>query len=175
MQDENRNSGPSRDDEEVPLIMDSPDSGEETFRLADEEDDGFRLKEDNDAPPIRLSEEDKGGAIRLTEDDEEGDGEPISLVDDESETGPSKVKLAQRGALEHHKREFRRALNVDGQGATRCRIFHSRIAVDALEGTEDRINEWIDSDNIEIKHVGHVIGTMEGKTARPNIVIIVWY
>ena len=175
MQNENRNSGLSRNDDEAPLIMDSPDGGEEPFRLADEEDDGFRLTEDDEGAPMPLTSETKSDPIRLTGDDDEAEEEPISLVDGEPESGESKVKLAQRGATEQAKHEFRRPLNVTGQGATRCRIFHSRVAVDALEGTEERINEWIDSDNIEIKHVGHMVGTMEGKTARPNVMIVVWY
>jgi len=175
MQEENRNSGLSRNDEEVPLILDLPDQGEEPLRLADEEDDGgggFRLTEDDEGAPIRVTGDNKGDSVRLTSENGE---EPISLVDEEPESGESKVRQFGRGAIEHATHEFRRQLNVTGQGATRCRIFHSRIAVDALEGTEERINDWLDADNIEVKHVGHMIGTMEGKTARPNVILIVWY
>ena len=73
------------------------------------------------------------------------------------------------------KTEFKRPLNVTGQGATRCRMFHSKIAVASLDFMSNQINEWIDRDNIEIKQVGHVIGIMEGKTPEPNMLVMVWY
>jgi len=64
---------------------------------------------------------------------------------------------------------------VTGQGATRCRIFHSKIAAAPLENMEQAINEWLDSEKIEVKNVGHVIGTMEGKRPEPNVIVMVWY
>lgn len=106
------------------------------------------------------------------------DEEPLSLVDmDEPTDGKSGVKMlgaASMGAA-HKATQFKRQPNVNGQGAVRCRIFHSRIAAAPLEYMEHQINEWIDNANIEIKQVGHVIGTMEGKTPEPNMIVMVWY
>ena len=38
-----------------------------------------------------------------------------------------------------------------------------------------QINEWLDSDEIEVKQVGHLIGTMEGKRPEPNLRVMIWY
>ena len=125
---------------------------------------------DPEDEPIRLDDDEP---IRLDDDDE-----PISLV--ESEESPDfsagGVKtFGVTGGAGTEKREYKRPLNTDGSGATRCRMFHSKIAVASLEFMENQINEWLDSDRIEIKHVGHVIGTMEGKRPEPNLLVMVWY
>ena len=79
------------------------------------------------------------------------------------------------GASDAAEIKYARALNVDGSGATRCRIFHSKIAVASLSFMEKQINEWLDGDQIEIKQIGHVIGIMEGKRPEPNLMVVVWY
>ncbi len=124
---------------------------------------------------LPVAEVDEQPAPPATEDDE-----PIKLVEEPIAIEESSGKPAQRythiGRLGAAKAvEYKRALNITGKGATRCRIFHSRIAVDSLESMESRINEWLDGEEIDIKQVGHLIGTMEGKTPRPNIVVMVWY
>ncbi len=108
----------------------------------------------------------------------EGGNEPLSLVDDSGEsmirTSSQKRTFGTAQAAEK-KTEFKRPPNVDGSGATRCRIFHSKISLTPLEHLENQVNEWLDSEEIEVKHVGHVIGTMEGKRSEPNLVVMVWY
>lgn len=99
---------------------------------------------------------------------------PISLVEDNG-SGSSAVRAMGRAAAVERAAQFKRPLNLTGQGATRCRIFHSKIALGSLEFMENQINEWVDSDQIEIKHVGHIIGTMEGKRPEPNLLVMVWY
>jgi len=105
--------------------------------------------------------------------------EPIRLVDTESGQSPeAKPALKAFGAATAHgakKAQFKRELNLPGTGATRCRIFHSKIQISSLEYMETQINEWLDGERVEIKHVGHVIGTMEGKRPEPNMVVMVWY
>lgn len=104
------------------------------------------------------------------------EAEPISLVDAEPAPGESKVKaFASARDTMHVDRSYRRELNVTGQGATRCRVFHSKVAESSLEYMQDQINNWIDSQNIEVKSVGHVMGTMEGKVPTPSVIVIVWY
>jgi len=106
------------------------------------------------------------------------DEEPISLVDDteRDEDSPGISKVHQRSGLRKAQEvTLNRPLNITGQGATRCRIFYCRIAVEALENMQSRINEWIDNDEIEIKHVSQELAIMEGKTPRPNLVVTVWY
>jgi len=106
----------------------------------------------------------------------QGEEEAISLVESEGEEGQAATVRAfgARGP-KRAERELKRALNVTGQGATRCRVFHSKIAEAALEFMQNQINGWLDGEEIEVKHVGHVIGTMEGKTPVPNLLVLVWY
>jgi len=106
------------------------------------------------------------------------DAEPISLAEENLQTGEfsgMKVRQIGRGAQETVKKDFRRPVNVTGQGATRCRMFRCRIALDSMENMQKRINDWLDSEEVEVKHVGHVLGVMEGKSPRPNLVVLVWY
>ena len=112
----------------------------------------------------------------ISMDDED---EPISLVEesdaDGAESGVSMVRQRGTGMRKSQELTFKRPLNLTGSGATRCRLFYSRIAVEALENMQARINEWIDNDEIEVKHVCQELAVMEGKTAKPNLIISVWY
>lgn len=102
--------------------------------------------------------------------------EPLTLIEDFDDSGPSKVKAREAGSpLDADMIEFKRKPNVNGTGAIRCRMFHSRMALAPLGHMQSNINEWIDNNEIEIKHVGHVIGLMEGKSPEPNIFVMVWY
>jgi hypothetical protein len=107
----------------------------------------------------------------------EGEEAPISLVDSEGAGGLGAGGLKTFGVqdAESHKKEYRRPVNVNGTGATRCRVFHSKIAPSSLEFMENQINEWVDSEGVEIKHIGHIIGIMEGKRPEPNLLVMVWY
>lgn len=116
--------------------------------------------------------------LSITPQDEGDDIEPISLVEgpqDDTEHAKVKVKQAGRSVLTAGHTEYKRPLNLTGKGATRCKIFQSRIALESLENLEKRINNWVDNEEIDIKNVGHVLGVMEGKNPKPNIVVIAWY
>lgn len=71
--------------------------------------------------------------------------------------------------------DFKRALNLTGHGATRCKFYHGKIAPPSLEFMENQINQWLDAEKIEIKYISQVIGVMEGKTPVPNLIVMVWY
>jgi len=104
------------------------------------------------------------------------DEEPISLVASNGDSDSEGLGLKTIGAAESVKEtKFTRPVNADGTGATRFRIFHSKISLAPLENLEHSINEWIDGDKIEVKQVGHLIGTMEGKRPEPNLLVMVWY
>lgn len=106
----------------------------------------------------------------------EGDDEPLSLVSGGAEATSEGMSLKTIGATESiAATKFSRPLNANGAGATRFRIFHSKISIAPLENLEHSINEWIDGGKIEVKHVGHLIGTMEGKRPEPNLLVMVWY
>jgi hypothetical protein len=104
--------------------------------------------------------------------------EPISLVEPEgggSDFEPGGLKTFGVAAGEGHKEEYKRVPNNNGTGATRCRLFRSKIAAAPLEHMENLINEWLDGAEIEVKHVGHLVGTVEGKRPEPNLLVLVWY
>lgn len=106
------------------------------------------------------------------------DEEPISIEggDEVASSAVRAIGAAARGVgATHSKSAFKRSLNINGQGATRCRVFRSRIAGPALDFMENQINQWLDTEAIEVKNVGHIIGTMEGKTPEPNVIVMVWY
>jgi hypothetical protein len=112
------------------------------------------------------------------------DEEPIHLEEDESPLGGqatgTHTEMKAFGGGGHGLGvkaggQFKRTLNVNGQGATRCRVFHSKIAPPSLEFMENQINQWVDGEQIEIKQVSQVIGIMEGKTPVPNLIVMVWY
>ena len=107
---------------------------------------------------------------------------PLSLADDEDASGPisgrSSTKIQAFGAGTDaliHQHQYQRTPSLTGTGAVRCKLFHSKITVAALEHMTSTINEWLDKDEIEVKHIGQVIGTMEGKKPEPNVIITVWY
>ncbi|MHC4561815.1 MAG: hypothetical protein ACYS8X_03470 [Planctomycetota bacterium] len=109
-----------------------------------------------------------------------GDNNPIPLEDDEpiglvESDGESQVRQFARLGEKTGKQEFRRPLNLTGNGATRCRIFHSKISDASLNVLEEQINEWVDSEDLEIKHIAQTIGTLQGKTAEENLIVTVWY
>jgi hypothetical protein len=108
---------------------------------------------------------------------------PLSLADEEDASGPisgrSSTRIQAFGAhsdtLGQQKHQYKRTPILTGTGAVRCRLFHSKITVAALDHMTDSINEWLDSDEIEVKYVAQVIGTMEGKKPEPNVIVTVWY
>lgn len=111
--------------------------------------------------------------------EEEEDLAPLSLTDEEETSGRSPTRIQAFGAhtavagMEGH--EYKRTPNLTGAGAIRCRLFHSKITVAALDHMVNTINEWLDADEIEVKYISQVIGTMEGKKPEPNVIITVWY
>ena len=125
----------------------------------------------NDAP-VPLGPDDEPVLLEPPAPAPEAD-EPISL---EESSGPSQVRMSKRfedrAAV---KAEFKRQLNVTGAGATRCRVFHSKVSVAALELMQKQINAWIDGDQIEVKHVAQTMGIMKGKVDEENVIISVWY
>jgi hypothetical protein len=72
--------------------------------------------------------------------------------------------------------DYRRPLQPNGTGATRCRTFHCLISEGAVNFMNDQINEWIDGrDDITVKFATSVIGMFEGKHTEPNLILSVFY
>jgi len=106
---------------------------------------------------------------------EGAEDEPISLVEPSEKAGGASQLRAIGAAITAHRAEFKRPLNLNGTGATRCRMFRTKLAIASLETLETQINEWLDADEIEVKHVSQVIGTVQGKTPELNLIVTVWY
>jgi hypothetical protein len=71
---------------------------------------------------------------------------------------------------------FRRPLLLDTPNATRCRVFHAKLADGAFMHMCEQINEWVDaSDEIQIKFVSSCIGVVEGKHADQHLIMTVFY
>jgi hypothetical protein len=87
----------------------------------------------------------------------------------------SAAKVIKSSLEAERKAQFKRPLNLSGQGATRCRMFHCKVAESSMAHLENQINDWLDSEHVEVKHVGHVVGMMEGKHTEPNVIVMVWY
>lgn len=120
-------------------------------------------------------EPDRPEPIQLNLDE---DDEPIEIVgEDEAPSQSQKVRAFGSAAqgLGAAKVQYTRKPNVTGEGAVRCRLFHSRIAEAPLEHLEEQINTWLDHEEIEVKEVGHVVGEMVGKTREQNLIVLVWY
>ena len=115
------------------------------------------------------------GPLPLEMEDE--DLEPLPLEDEPaSSQGESKIhafgSVAAAGPVQQ---ELSRGMNIAGTGATRCRVFHSKITVGAIDHMVSLINEWLDGSEAEVKHVTQVVGVMEGKKSEPNVILTVWY
>ncbi|HUT56782.1 MAG TPA: hypothetical protein VNA25_02780 [Phycisphaerae bacterium] len=103
------------------------------------------------------------------------DDEPLSLVGDGETTGRKVRAIGGDHGLAARTESYKRPLNVTGQGAIRCKLFHSKIAPPSLEYMQDQINQWLDSEEAEVKMASQVIGIMEGKTPVPNLIVTIWY
>ena len=114
---------------------------------------------------------------------EEGDLEPLSLADDEDGSGPissrSSTKIHAFGShatsMQAKQHEYKRTLNMTGAGAIRCKLFHAKLTVAAMEYMVNQINDWLDGSEFEVKSIGQVVGTLEGKMSEPSVIITVWY
>lgn len=100
------------------------------------------------------------------------DEQPLEIVGSRDES----MKIKRIGAAgEARKSDFKRPVNLNGAGATRVRLFTSKIAAASLSAMERQINEWLDADGIEVKQVAHQIGTMQDKVKEENLILLVWY
>lgn len=120
---------------------------------------------------------------------------PIALIDEEETTAsiadalgvnldrkPTAIKSFGGGpggmqqGLDVTESKLRRSVQKGSPNATRCRVFHCKLADAAMVYMCEQINEWADSsDDIEIKFATSVIGVVEGKHADPHLIVTVFY
>ena len=101
-----------------------------------------------------------------------------SEVTDRSEQSgtPGRSAFSVADATGPETYEYKRPLNQSGQGATRLRIFHSKISNGAVRHLEKTVNQWLDNNpEIEIKFSTTTVGTWEGKHAEPNLILTIFY
>ncbi|MFQ5501709.1 MAG: hypothetical protein ACE5EQ_05335 [Phycisphaerae bacterium] len=106
--------------------------------------------------------------------------ETLSLVSEAEApvTGTSKIRSFERdGALSSaHRDSFNRQLMAHDEPATRVRTFHGKLTEAGLAHMDDLINEWIDAHpDVFIKSSNSTVGTFEGKTKEPHLLVTLFY
>ncbi len=113
--------------------------------------------------------------------------EPIEIEDDGKRASPekadlssSRIQAATSGAFGAgggwDDSKFKRAVDANRAGATRCRMFHCKLSQAALDFVINQINEWLDAnEDIRLKFVDANIGPFEGKHVEQNLIITVFY
>lgn len=88
--------------------------------------------------------------------------------------GTSAATLGLAGAWDESK--FKRKLDSQNPGATRCRTFHAKLTEGALDFMTQQINGWLDDNpHIVVKFASSTIGQFEGKHVDPNLILTVFY
>ncbi len=124
--------------------------------------------------PVCLNEKKSETASTQAIDEDE----PITLVDatELEQTHRTIESFAKKRGTEFDESKLKRPLNKTGTGATRFRIFHSKISDGAMDFMTKQINEWLDSnEEIEVKMVQSHVGILEGKHPEPHLILTVWY
>ena len=104
------------------------------------------------------------------------DEEPVEIVGGGSGRDEAlKIRRIGQAGETARKADFKRPLNLNGAGATRMRLFSSKLSGTSLAAMERQINEWLDTEKVEIKAVSSEIGAMQDKTKEENLILCVWY
>jgi len=126
--------------------------------------------------PICLNEEKSKTKAPLSAND--GDA-GVTLIDEaEMEKSGRKIIKAFGGESQRKldETQLQRALHKTGSGATRVKIFHTKMNDGAVEFLAQNINEWVDQNpDVDIKIVQTTVGTWEGKHPEPHLILTVWY
>lgn len=105
-----------------------------------------------------------------------GEEDSVEIVDVESgRDDASKIKRIGQVTQNTRKSDFHRPLHLNGTGATRMRLFSSKLSTPSLAAMERQINEWLDAENVEVKAVSSEIGVMQDKIKEENIILCLWY
>ena len=69
-----------------------------------------------------------------------------------------------------------RQVKADSAGASRMRVFHTKMSNGASAFMAQTINEWLDAHpEVVVKFVQSTVGVWEGKHAEPHLILTVWY
>ncbi|MCG8407416.1 MAG: hypothetical protein MI923_19630 [Phycisphaerales bacterium] len=107
--------------------------------------------------------------------------ETLSLVSDDEVTagGPTQIRSFSEGSTlagVHKEEGYKRPLASHNEPATRVRTFHGKLTEAGLAHMDEQINEWLDSHpDIFIKSSASTVGTFEGKTKEPHLLVTLFY
>ena len=100
---------------------------------------------------------------------------PHCLTQKQEEDRSGAAAFSGEGA-ELEQKDYHRPLNKTGQGATRVRIFHTKLADGPVRVLNQQVNDWLETHpEIEIKFANTTVGTWEGKHAEPNLILTLFY
>lgn len=105
--------------------------------------------------------------------------EPLTLVDEQEfeQSGRKMEAFGEKAKTPVHPEVvYHKALQKTGSGATRVKVFHTKLNDGAVEFMTHLINEWVDSNpDVEIKNSQTTVGVWEGKHAEPHLILTIWY
>jgi DNA-directed RNA polymerase subunit M/transcription elongation factor TFIIS len=127
--------------------------------------------------PLCIGE--KKAKTQVTPAVQEEPSESLTLVDEaEFQQSGRKIEAFSNKTKtpDHKEAVFHKPLQKTGAGATRIKIFHTKMNDGAVEFMAHLINEWADSNpDVEIKNSQTTVGVWEGKHPEPHLIITVWY
>lgn len=112
------------------------------------------------------------------------DFEPIELEGGDDDTpmdmSQSQIQAVGKATLgqEHmwDDSKYKRPIDPMAIGASRCRVFHTKLSQGALDFMNNQVNEWLDGNtDIAIKFAMTTVGPFEGKHTEPNLILTVFY
>jgi hypothetical protein len=131
----------------------------------------FCLKDKRAESAAGTMPEQEGGGIPLVD-------LPGKLADTpiQYDAKPTVIPTAVARVGEFASQSSRRPLLPDSSNATRCRIFHCKLADGPIAHMCEQINEWADADDeIQIKFATSTIGVVEGKHMDAHLIVSVFY
>lgn len=134
-----------------------------------------------DFAPIALDDNEPGGASDSASDSASGSATASAAASAAASAsggtrihGFSTETLGAHGGWSEHR--FKRPVSPTGVGASRCRLFHTKLTEGALDFLTNSINEWLDEHpDITIKNSSSTVGPFEGKHTEPNLIVTVFY
>jgi hypothetical protein len=125
--------------------------------------------------PFCLNEKKGESQTPLSADGEGG----VTLIEEgEMEKSGRKI-IKSFGTVAGHQvdeAKLSRQLQKTGTGATRVKVFHTKMNDGAIEFMTQTINEWVDHNpEVDIKIVQTTVGVWEGKHPEPHLILSVWY
>ncbi len=129
------------------------------------------------APPAVAPRDRDDEDLLVFDDDDRPADQPIALGDlQHTARTPIMTFGSKNSGADDDEKNFKRPLQHDGRGATRCRILHAKLNDGAMKFLQDQINEWIDNHpDIEIKSASTQVGVVEGKSQEPHLIITLFY